>query len=689
MRQESPKPSDHPRRYPAAPGLLLLLGLVVFGLVPELVRREAVRRLEARIDAPVAIADVNLNLFTGSAHLSDLVIGGRGGSHPLLRVPTLDLTFSRRALLRRELIIHRARAHQPALYLQRTGPTRWNVDKILRARGEEGRHLRRFTIEQLEVEGGLVTIVDRTTTPVVTSLLRDFDLTLRPVPLTPGAKAGGVTGKARLNKGRVRMRGTLHLNPFVTHLKVTATGVPLAGFHGYIHQLFGSAESLAGEFDGRLDVAAALTGQGHLTLEARGVMEGQRVAFGLPGDREPFFRATRLAAELSRVRMMPVLRVEVNNVEFTGATLRIAREADGTFHLRRLWGASHAERTGGTPRSPGPSKVQTPLVIRHLAAHDSRIEFVDATVTPVFTGALSEVTAEVHNTSPRSDRATVKLTGNMGGSAPIALRGWFTPVARPRTVYIEGTVQDYELSRVNPYAEKYMRHRVRRGRVSTEVKYRYDAGDLAAANEIRIRRIKLGNALGDEFHEQVGIPLKLALALLEGLNGEIRLRIPVRGNLERPEFRLNKVVWKAVRSAILKTLTVPFRVVGTILTVGGRITAVRIKPVDFAPGSLTLDPPSAARLKRLTAFLRDRPKLELQLRGRASRQEAKALPRTRRRGRATTDQALQALAQERARHIERILVHRGIAEKRLFVVTNDPRAVRKGGSGRVEFRILH
>ena len=45
--------------------------------------------------------------------------------------------------------------------------------------------------------------------------------------------------------------------------------------------------------------------------------------------------------------------------------------------------------------------------------------------------------------------------------------------------------------------------------------------------------------------------------------------------------------------------------------------------------------------------------------------------------------------EDRARLIERTLVRRGIAQKRLYVVTEDPKAVRKRAGGRVEFRLLN
>ncbi|MFQ5899268.1 MAG: DUF748 domain-containing protein [Candidatus Methylomirabilia bacterium] len=683
-----PMASHRPRRVPTAPGVVILLILLALLLLPEVVRRLAVRELQARITAPVAIADVDLNLFTGRAHISGLVIGGTNGAEPILRVPRLELSFSREALLRGRLRIHTATAREPVLSIERTGPSRWNVDDFFRPRAAGGGTIGDLSIEQVEVRGGVVTIHDRTTTPVVTSVLQDVKLTVRPVAFTVEAKPGAVTGEARLGKAPLRFVGTLHLDPFITRFQLTGTGVPLSPFQGYVYLLLGNAEARAGTFHGSLDVTAAWTREGYLRIEAGGTVEGQGLAFTLPGDEDPLLRVTRLTADLTRVRNRPTLSADIAKVQITGATLRVTRDRGGTVNLRRLWAAPTPEDAAGA--APGPrSGAPAPIMIHHVAVEDSRVEFVDRTLTPSFTGALSNLRAEVRYPTPQAGQASLRFQGRAGESSPLEFQGWFTPAARPLKVYLEGRVQDYELSRLNPYAEKYVQHRVRRGRVTTAVKYRYDAGNLAAGYEIRIRQIQLGDALGNEFQRQVGIPLKLALILLEGHNSEIRLRIPVEGDLDNPEFRFGSVVWKGVRNAVMKALAIPFRLLGKILTVGGKITEVRIDPVGFQPGSLTPDPKAAARLDRLVTFLRTKPKVELQIRGRASTREAAALARKRPRGRGVTEQDLKALAEKRARLIERTLVRRGVAQKRLFVVTGNPHAVTKRLPGRVEFRLLH
>lgn len=686
---EKPNPAYHPSRYPAWPALVLLFMLIPLLVLPELARREIVRHLEARIDTPVTIRDVDLNPFTGHARIKDLVIEGDGGSSPALRVPVLDLTLDRDALLNHDLIIHRVTAYRLALHLERTGPTRWNIDPILRANWEGGESLGAFMIGQIQVKEGKITVVDRTTSPVVANALNDLDLSLRPVPMTPQEPPGQIVGEAHMGEGSVHISGTLHLNAFESHLQLTTARVPVEGFLGYVNDLLGPGESLGGTLDGRLKIAATLNAEGYLILDMDGGFQGRGMEYWIAGDEKPFFHATTLAADKARIRLTPSLTVEIPQVKVTGATIRIARNANGALNLKQLWGDFLKMPQNGRAASPKAAAPEPPLVVKHLVVRESRFEMVDATLTPTFTGALADMQADVYNKYPKEDRATFTLKGSLSGSAPVALKGWFTPAKRPPKIYIAGTIRDFELSRVNAYAEKYVRHKIRRGRVTTEVKYTYDAGTLNAGNEIQIRQIKVGDPLGQEFEAEVGIPLKLAVALLEGADGEINIRVPVEGNLDNPQMQLNSVVWDAVRNAILKAITVPFQVFGKVLKAGGKILSVKIDPVHFQPGAVTPDAQGKKRLQQLVTFLKKRPKLEIELEGRASRAEAKAVPEKRRRGRVATDHELKRLAEDRARYVERYLVNRGIPRRRLFILQGEPDVVTKRGKGQVEFFILN
>jgi len=470
-------PSEPTSRYPIVPAFIFLFFLLALMILPEVVRMLIDRRLENRLARPVAIRDVDLNLITGRARISNLVISSKDQAKPLLFLPTLDLHFSPRTLFqKKEVVFDSLVAKGPKLYLERTASRGWKVPKRRlpdsngRRNGTGGR-LRFKNLNGLDVRKARITFVDRTTDPATTTIVQEADLTFRSLPHKPG------------------------------HVRVT-------------------------------------------------------------------------------------------------------------------------------------------------------------------------------------------LDGMMAGSAPVKLQGWFTRRNLPLRYDFEGVIQDYELSRLNPYAKKYVGYYVRRGRVTIKFRYRYDNGTLYALNEITINKVQVSPALGNKFKEQVGIPLGLALALLEDANGAIQLRVLLQGNVRNPEFQVGGVIWKSVRNGILKSIVAPFRLLGHIVTLGGTITEVKINPVGFKSGSRTFDSQAGTRLQRLVKFLQSRPKVDIELKGRASRQESQALARRRTRGKSVTEHDLRFLAERRVRLVEETLIQRGIKPKRLFVVTGDPSSVTGQGNGRVVFRLL-
>ncbi len=723
------------RRLLIVAGLVLVLVMMILLLLPEVVRRVAVNTLQARITVPVDIDDVDLNLFTGRARVSNLVVKGKDGSRPILQLPTIDIRFSLRALLGAEFALQDILFKKPQLFIERDTSGRFILLEVIRPAEAESGDGGGLKVGRVKIEGGVLTFVDRTTSPAVENVFRDAQLTLTGVNLALDAEPARLDGVIRLEGGTAKVTGVLLASPFSARLKLTATSVPLQSLKGYLVVMLGTRElEREGQFDADLEVAVGTLKQGGLGLEISGTLEGRSLTLGLPATRQPFLTAQRLAIDLTRLVNWPTLQAELARIELIGATLRIERDRDGNLNLARMWASSEQRTAANAPESVPPAPRDTPsrIAIRRFDVAQSRIEFVDASVTPAFSSAISDIRAELLQSSQEGERASLSFEGTLDDSGTLKVSGWFTPFRRPLQLYLEGSLRDYEAARLSPYAENYIRYQIRRGRVTTKYKYRYDAGNLEAKNEFRFRQVDLGDQLGDEFEKRVGIPFKLALALLEDVNGEIRLQVPVSGNLGSPKFSLGNVIWKAVQNALVKALTVPFRVLGKILTVGGKIGEVRIDPIAFLPGSLEPDAEGEQRLAHLTEFLQRKKRLKIQLRGRAVTEEIEPLKRRRLREQieavtgATYDQALtrlyraaggtespsgpvpmkekerflmdrivvsehdlQTLAEERARTIERALARNGIKPQQLFVVGKEKKTVANAPPGRVEFELLY
>ncbi|HEV8310633.1 MAG TPA: DUF748 domain-containing protein [Methylomirabilota bacterium] len=585
------------------------------------------------------------------------------------------------------------------------------------------------TIGRGRIEAGTVEFIDHTTTPAVASTLHDVVLTLRDVGLGPGVPPGRVEGEARVEQGRIALAGTVEPRGPAARMRLTARGLRLDTFRGYLDAALPNASLRGGTGDARFDVVLAPRAGGTFALELGGTVEGRNLALVLAGTGEPVFRAQRLTVDLARLTPMAPFQADVARVDLVGGSLRVARDAGGNLDVARLW-TSRAQPNGEPAASPNGRAEEAPAVtVRRVVVARSRVEFTDRTVTPAFTTALANLQAEVRQSPDDPKRMRLELRAILGEDAPLELGGWVTPFDAPMRAALKASVSDYELPRLNPYAVRYASHQIDRGRVTAKVSYTQTGSAFTAQNLITIKRIQVGEEVDSEFRQGVGVPLKLAVSLLEGPDGEIRLDVPVTGDEQGLHYQLGNVIRQAVRNTLVKVVASPFRMFGSMLTVGGRIGAVRIEPIEFRPGSLEPDDEASGRFAELIRFLKDKPRISLEIRGRATRNEVEPLKRELLReqlkspppgedspliavyraagGPATqtpppnddmeryvldrmkiTDEDLRKLADRRAHVIEETLVRRGVERGRLFSAAAE-RALVDGGLGRAEFEILY
>src|SRR5262245_55597522 len=191
-----------------------LLGLVLLALLlPGVVRRMLVERLEARVTVPVRVGAVRLNLFTGRARASDIVIGDDSGGPPLLRVAALDAGLSYRGLLGGTSRLYYLTLDHPEVFVERTAPDSVNVTQALRPLDAPGAPIGAI-VDQVNIRGGKVTFVDRTQTPVFERTFTDVRLTTDRVSTLPQLRFTPTSFELRVGIGGGALVVTGETAPF-------------------------------------------------------------------------------------------------------------------------------------------------------------------------------------------------------------------------------------------------------------------------------------------------------------------------------------------------------------------------------------------------------------------------------------------------------------------------------------------
>ncbi len=252
----------------------------------------------------------------------------------------------------------------------------------------------------------------------------------------------------------------------------------------------------------------------------------------------------------------------------------------------------------------------TPVTIKAIRLVNGSVQFADFSLEPAVDTRIDNLNGAVTGLSSQEiAKADVVFDGTVNGQSPVTVRGQINPLTSNAYTDITVTFTNAELTAVSPYAAKFMGYPIEKGKLSLELAYKVAEHELIAENNVVLDQLTLGERAEDS--EAPPLPMKLALALLKDRHGRIDIDLPIRGNLDDPEFRYGPLVWQVLGNVITKAATAPFAALGNLL--GGDSDTV--DQIGFSPGDATLSSTEEEKLTSLAEALAGRPNLRLDVAG--------------------------------------------------------------------------
>jgi hypothetical protein len=302
-------------------------------------------------------------------------------------------------------------------------------------------------------------------------------------------------------------------------------------------------------------------------------------------------------------------KVELGAIGLSDFYARIIVSPQGRLNLLDLVQEGSGDKASPAPAAPVPGSEAPLIRIERIEFERGNVNFTDNFIRPNYTANLTRIDGNV--TALASDAAapaTLSLTGKVDDEAPVTIDGRLNPLAPRAFLDIKGSSKGVDLPRLTPYSSKYAGYPITRGKLSMDVTYRLEDGNLDANNHLFIDQLTLGEKVDSP--DATELPVPLAVALLKNTRGEIDLDIPVKGSLDDPEFSINGAIVKVITNLIAKVVTAPFAVLSAAF--GGE----EFDYVEFSAGSAEIAPAQTKRLDALARALNDRPALRLDIVGR-------------------------------------------------------------------------
>jgi uncharacterized protein involved in outer membrane biogenesis len=270
--------------------------------------------------------------------------------------------------------------------------------------------------------------------------------------------------------------------------------------------------------------------------------------------------------------------------------------------------AATARKAGVATPPPPPEAAPPdtfPIRIREIRIDGGRMNFSDYFVKPNFSAEVEALDGTITGASSAYDsKAQVDLKGKLDEFSPVSIKGELQPFAFDHYTDLGLKFENIALPLFNPYSTPLAGYSIAKGKLTTDLHYTIVDRKLDAQHKIRIDQLEWGEATATQ--GEATLPVKFATSLLKDKDGVINLDVPVGGTLDDPSFRIGPIIWQVIKNIIVKAVSAPFSLLGSLFA-----GAEEAQFIDFAPGDTALDAATAERLGALAKSLVEKPELRL------------------------------------------------------------------------------
>jgi uncharacterized protein involved in outer membrane biogenesis len=558
-----------------------------------------------------------LTLTALDATAKDLKLRLPDEKEPLWRVPSLAVHGGAVDVAKHTIVFESVEGHGAVGTIRRDAKGAFNFERLIRTPAGGAASATTDVHWQVDTRKAMLddfsaTFIDETVSPAARIVITKVSGSGE--SLSNAAKAKGkATLQATINKrGTLSLSGPIATEPFAANLNVVAKSIDLVPFQPYISQ---SARVVVtggnASFKGAVNVASGTPTRGGF----KGEVTIAELAALDEANQSDLLKWKTLALSSVDAQLEP-LAVTIGDIALDNFFARLLLNENGEFNLQQL---SRDRPPAAEPPKPTvqPKTVEvattettatTWLKLGKTTLTNGDIDFTDHFIRPNYSADLKNLTGTL-STLAFDQPADIDLKGNVQGDAPLQISGRINPLGKNLFLDIKATATDIDLPPLSPYSGKYVGYGIEKGKLSMKVAYFIEDRKLKAENSIILDQLTFGSKV--ESPDAIKAPVHLAVALLKDRNGVIRFDLPIGGSLDDPKFSVGGLIFRAIVGLIVKIVTAPFAILGSLGKHGEELAYI-----EFAPGSAALDSTGNDKIKDIAKALTDRPAVKLDVAGR-------------------------------------------------------------------------
>ena len=478
-----------------------------------------------------------------------------------------------------------------------------------------------FRVDELTLEDYGIRLENRTLAPPLRVSLEPLGVNVKNLSNQANSKAE-VTLNLTLNKtGTVKAEGLASIKPVSAEFSIEAGKIALKPLQSYVHSV-SKLDLMSGTANLNGKIRYGKMGEEGPELRYEGGLsildfEGLNQSYT-----EDFIKWQSLAFNGLLFDIAPN-RLHISEIVAKSPYARVIIWPDGSVNVKEVLSPQEDKGTKDAvfpverPIHAVKSKAQgpMPITIDLVRVENGSANFADFSMKPNFFTGIHDLNGTIDGlSSDPSARAKLLLDGKVDKYAPVKIAGQINPLSPKAYVDMAMSFRNMKLIPLTPYSGKFIGYTIEKGKLSVDLKYKLSENTLVGENAILLNQLTLGDRV--ESPDATKLPVRLAIALMKDSQGRIDIDLPVRGNLDDPEFSYGHLIVKALMKVLTKTVTSPFALLAGL--VGG--DGEELSFVEFECGNAELLPHQMEKLDKLAQALQKRPALQLQIQGTADKQ---------------------------------------------------------------------
>jgi hypothetical protein len=472
-----------------------------------------------------------------------------------------------------------------------------------------------FRLDTFEMNGFQVALKDSTFVPAIVYDLKDIRASLNNLTNDGKTPIDLKTEFKVAQGGSVNVSGQVSQAGDIADARAKISGINLKPLHPAVAK-FTSLELESGNISAsaRVKYRSAKSGP---QLHANGSISVKKLMLNEEDTGERFLEWKEMVVDGLQFGLSPdQLKIEEVKLMEPGAKVVIFK--DRSVNLAKVLKRSDAVDDGtAIHQKKAPTVVQIkeqslfPVNIERIRVEKGVVDFADFSLVFPFATHVTDLSGGATGiSSDPVSRTSVKLEGKVDEYGFTMVEGGLSPFAPKTFTDLTVTFQNVEMKPFSPYSATFAGRKIASGTLNLKLGYKIQNSELLGDNTVVLDKFTLGERV--EAPNAIHLPLDLAIALLTDAEGKIDVAVPVSGNVDNPEFKYGRVIWKALVNLITKAVTAPFRALSGLL--GDK--AEQMDAVSFQPGEDRLLPPELKKLKKVVEALEKRPQLRIVVQGR-------------------------------------------------------------------------